>query len=69
MKILKISENMLYGMLIPASGVSPRPRSFFHIFGGFEKSAIFFLRKPIALLFENENEKNENPQNLRKRAL
>ena len=29
----------------------------------------FFLRKPIALLFENENEKNENPQNLRKRAL
>merc|ERR1712208_3737 len=46
----------------------PRPRSFFHIFGGFEKSAIFFyvkikitekcfLRKPIALLFENEKQK------------
>jgi len=28
-----------------------------------------FSPKPIALLFENENEKNENPQNLRKRAL
>merc|ERR1712208_153234 len=28
-----------------------------------------FLRKPIALLFENENEKNDNPQNLRKRVL
>jgi len=25
-----------------------------------------FSRKPIALLFENEDEKNENPQNLGK---
>jgi len=57
MKILKIPENMRYGTLIPASGVSPWPWSFFHIFGGFEKSAIFFLRKPIALLFENKNKK------------
>jgi len=42
MKILKISENLRYGTLIPTSGVSPWPQSFFHIFGGFEKSAIFF---------------------------
>jgi len=33
------------------------------------KNRRFFLRKPIALLFENENKKNVNPQNLRKRTL
>jgi len=42
MKFLKISENVRYGTLIPAKGVSPWPLSFFLIFGGFEKSAIFF---------------------------
>jgi len=41
MKILKISENVHYGTLIAASGVSSWPQKFFHIFGGFEKSAIF----------------------------
>merc|ERR1712030_77111 len=58
MKILKSSENVRNGTLIPASGVSPWPRSFFHIFGVFEISAIF-LRKPIALLFENEKKISE----------
>jgi len=29
----------------------------------------FFSRKPIALLFENENERNENPQNLKKSVI
>ena len=39
---------MRYGTLIPANGVSPWPRSLFHIFGGFEKSANFYeMFKPV----------------------